>query len=621
MKKLLLLLVFISASLFSQVNPEKKISSKVSEVVVFLESAQVTRKKTITINKGITELKFIKLSPFVVGKSIQVKSTNDVEIQAVNFEKNYLEKQIKNPKLIKLENDLITTQKKIEIQNTYLNINQEEIKFLQSNRNIGGKNQILTATNLKNAATYYGGKYKALKLESLNIKEKLRALYNSVSDIKNQIGNFTSKKEFATGEIVVKLKTNTNTTISLELTYNVGNAGWFPSYDIRVNNINSPLSLVYKANVKQNTKVDWNNVKLRFSSADPSISSEAPELKTHFLNYNSVPPIYKRNIATVSGIITDKEGPLPGVSVLVKGTTIGTETDFDGYYSITLPKDANTISFSYLGFKTEERFITSSNISLRMKEDSNTLDEVVVTGYGKKKSVDSALKGRVSGIQIGDKKNNKPKYSIPTKQIVNQTTVNFEINSPYTLKSNTKNYIVGMKTYDVYTDYQYYTIPKINKNAFLIAFLTDWEKLNLLEGEANIYFEGTYIGKSLLDTRFTEDKLKISLGKDKNVVINREKIKDFTTKQFIGNKKQENKAWKISIKNNKSQNINISVFDQIPISTLEEIKVEYDKSNTGNLNNETGEVLWKLNLSPNNIKSLLLKYSIKYPKKKKIILE
>lgn len=623
MKKYILLLAFLSSlSIYSQINLEKKVTSKVNEVTVFLESAQITRKKTVTINKGTTILRFTKLSPFIDGKSIQVKTTNDVEIQSVNFEKNYLDKQTKSDEIRKLEADLKTIHKKLELEKTLLNINEEETKFLQSNRNIGGKNQTLTAINLKNAATYYGAKYKALKLEALIINERISLINKNFSDINNQINSFSTKKEFASGEALVKIKTTKTTTIQLELVYNVANASWFPTYDIRVKDINSPLHLVYKANVKQNTKVDWDNVKLSFSSSDPSVSSEAPELKTYFLNYNSLPPVYTKNIKTVSGIVSDNSGALPGVSVLIDGTTIGTETNFDGYYSITVPKNASTLTFSYLGYSTVKRNIYSSNINVKMKENANVLDEVVVTGYGNEKTLTSVLKGKISGVQItNDSRKKENNYSIPTNQIVNQTTVNFEIASPYSLKSDNKNYSVGMKTYELNVDYQYYSIPKIDKNAFLIAYADNWEKLNLLEGEANIYFEGTFIGKSLLDTRFITDKLKISLGRDKNIIVNREKTKDFTTRQFIGSKKQENRAWNISIKNNKSQKISISIFDQIPVSTLEEIKVELDKSNTGKFNAENGEILWRFELNPSSTKNLNLRYSVKYPKDRELTLE
>ena len=96
-----------------------------------------------------------------------------------------------------------------------------------------------------------------------------------------------------------------------------------------------------------------------------------------------------------------------------------------------------------------------------------------------------------------------------------------------------------MEFYDLPAFYQYYCVPKIDKDAFLIANIVDWEKYNLLEGEANVFFEDTYVGKTLMDVRYASDTLEISLGRDKKVSVNREKIKDFTNKQFIGNNKEE----------------------------------------------------------------------------------
>ena len=621
-KSILILFVLCTVTIFSQTNAEKKIISDVNEAIVFLESAQITRKKTVSIKKGTTLLRFVKLSPFIDSKSIQVKTSNDVEIQAVNFEKNYLKKQTKSIALVTLENDLEVLQKKLALEKTLLNINKEETEFLLSNKVIGGKNQTLTAVNLKNTAIYYGNQYKSLKLDALKLEDRIRLTQTAFNDVRNQIGGFSSKKEFATGEAIVKIKAAKTTTIQLELVYNVSNAGWFPTYDVRVKNINTPLNLVYKANVKQQTKVDWNNVKLSFSSSDPSTSSEAPALKPYFLNYNSRPPVYTKKIKTVTGIVTDQIGILPGVSILVDGTTIATETDFNGRYSISIPENSTTLSFSYLGYVTAKRNIYNSNLNVQLEEDSNELNEVVIIAKGIKREA-KALGYATTSIKSNNlnKKRIKNKYSIPTKQVIYQTTVNFEIAVPYSLKSANKNYTIGMKTYELDVDYKYYSIPKIDKSAFLIAYASDWEQLNLLEGEASIYFEGTYIGKSLLDTRFVTDQLKISLGKDKNIVVQRDKTKNFTTKQFIGNKKEENRAWNISIKNNKSQKINISISDQIPISTLEEIKIDMNETNTGKLNKETGEILWKFELPASTSKNLKLGYSVKYPKNRNVILD
>lgn len=621
MRKIFLLFIFIPAIINGQSIQEKKIGSKVNEVTVFLNSAQITRTKSVTIEKGISLLKFTELSPFIESKSIQVKS-KELEILSVTFQKNFLDKKKKSPEIIELESRLEKNQDAIILERTNREIIDSEIAFLNSNRAIGGKNQSLSVTTLKEATAFYGNKLRSLKLSELAVIKKINELNLLQQDLKNQINEFSSKKDYESGEIWVKVKSTRTSSQKIELIYNVGNAGWYPSYDVRVKDISNPLSLVYKANVKQNTKVDWNEVKLRFSSATPSITSTAPALITYFLDYGSTPPSYtKLSTANVQGTIYDVAGPLPGASVLVEGTTIGTESDFEGNYSIATPKNGGVLVFSYIGFKTVKKPILSNTINVQMQEDDNVLEEVVVTSYGNKKSVSNSLNGKIAGVQIESEKNIRNKYSIPTQQNTNQTTVNFEILEPYTVLSDNKSYSVGMKTYSIPAEYQYESIPKIDENAFLIASLKNWEQYNLLEGEAAIYFENTYIGKSLLDVRFSKDKLNISLGRDKNVIIRREKLTNFTSNQLIGNKKEETKAWNISVKNNKLQAINIRVLDQIPISTRDEIKVSIDKNNTGKLNVSTGEVIWKINILPSQSKQIIFKYEVKYPKNESLIIE
>ncbi len=192
---------------------------------------------------------------------------------------------------------------------------------------------------------------------------------------------------------------------------------------------------------------------------------------------------------------------------------------------------------------------------------------------------------------------------------------------PYSIESNSKNYVVDMTAYDVPTYYEYYCVPKIDKDAFLIGYVTNWEQYNLLEGEANIFFEETYIGKSILDVRFISDTLSLSLGRDKSVVVNREKVKDLTSKKLVGTKKENTRAWKISIKNNKSQAINMVLLDQVPVPTLEEIELDIEELSRGKRNKETGEIKWTLELDPGESHTIDLKYTLKYPKNRNLVIE
>jgi len=623
MKKLplILLLCLIFNKTYSQEIIEKKITTSVNEVTVFLEGAQITRKKTIEIKQGKTILKFSDLSPFIDAKSVQVKADGNITVLAVNHQQNFIEKLDKQQELVDLENKLKEVDDKIMLERTYLQILTEELAFLKENRNIGGKNQELSVLNLKDASIFFGTKLTELKIKEIERNNTLKNLNKERSDLTNQINTISKKKEFPNGEILVKVDAKNSSNVSFELSYVVENAGWFPTYDIRAKNVNEPVELIYKANVKQDTKISWDNVKLNLSSANPNISGVAPELKTYFLNYNTRPPVYNRATNEVRGVVLDEyNNPLPGATVIVKGTTIGTSTDFDGKYSLTIPNNESSLTFSFIGFISQTKPIQSEVMNIMLEEDSATLDEVVVVGYGttkKNKSISKALQGKVSGVQI----RGASSLAIPTVQNENQTTIDFEIKTPYTIKSDNKSYSVDIDAYNLSAFYQYYCVPKIDKDAFLIANITNWEKYNLLEGEANIFFEGTYIGKTLLDVRYASDTLQISLGRDKNVNVKREKVNEFISKKFIGSKKEESRGWDISVKNNKSQRINMLIYDQVPVSTLEEIKIEVSEISGAKQDSESGEIKWEFTIDPNESKRFSLKYLVKYPKNRNLIIE
>ncbi|NOQ92052.1 MAG: SusC/RagA family TonB-linked outer membrane protein [Flavobacteriaceae bacterium] len=109
---------------------------------------------------------------------------------------------------------------------------------------------------------------------------------------------------------------------------------------------------------------------------------------------------------TITGAISDETGPLPGVSVIIKGTTIGTETDFDGNYTIKA-NSGDVLLYSFVGMRTLSKTVGSDNIiNLTMVVDDNVLDEVVITGYGIKKRGDlSSSVSKVSSVQI-ERQNN-----------------------------------------------------------------------------------------------------------------------------------------------------------------------------------------------------------------------
>lgn len=105
---------------------------------------------------------------------------------------------------------------------------------------------------------------------------------------------------------------------------------------------------------------------------------------------------------TITGIVSDNLGPLPGASVVVKNTNRGTQTDFDGKYSIKASK-GETLVFSYVGYNSKSIKVGKKNTINVELDGIQNLSEVVVTGYDaySDKEIKKAMKGKVAGIQVG----------------------------------------------------------------------------------------------------------------------------------------------------------------------------------------------------------------------------
>ncbi|NJN50331.1 MAG: DUF4139 domain-containing protein [Polaribacter sp.] len=118
--------------------------------------------------------------------------------------------------------------------------------------------------------------------EAYQLKLTVQKLTDEKAKIEKEISNYTLDKNYGLGEITIKINSKTTQKVDFELNYNVANVSWYPTYDVRVKNINSPLEIIYKANLKQNSMIDWQDVKLKFSSANPSNSTQIKTIIPYF---------------------------------------------------------------------------------------------------------------------------------------------------------------------------------------------------------------------------------------------------------------------------------------------------------------------------------------------------
>ena len=655
MKKCIVLLVFLPFLVFGT----DKLPSKIKSVTVYLNSAEITRTVSFNLKEGTSEYVFSGLSSKIDENSIQIAGLQSASVLAIMYDINYLDRSISNEEAESLTKNMEAIELEVALLKNLIFGLQEEESVINTNRMVSTDNQSLELEKVKQISTYYRERITAIKNEIYRANLKINVLNEDILNLKKQYSDKNNTPSEPKGEITIKFDAPIAAKLTLELKYTVQDAGWIPNYDIKSNKLNDPLKLTYKAHVYQNTGVNWDNVALVLSTGNPNIFTVKPELTTDYLNFGQRKSYtaqvkkskysYNPTVRTVTGIVTDESGqPLPGCNVLIKGTNIGTQTDFDGRYTLQVGS-GQELSFSYIGYQANDIPIYSSVMNTRLEEDATSLDEVVVLAYGISSKADyaSSVAGSASGIRIRGnnsiQEHEQPLYIIDgvpvenftegdldaneiqnievlkedaataiygsradngiilitTKKSSTEDTITstkFQIKKPYSISSDGDITAIEINTYQLDAKYEFFAAPIINENVFLTATFTDWEKLNLLPGEANIYFNGGYAGKTAIDPYAVKKEMTISLGIDDGITVTRKQDKNFKSKSFTGSNRILDRTYNLEIKNNKGNEINLVLMDRIPVSQNKEIKVDDIVTNNAVYDNEKGLLTWKMNL-------------------------
>jgi uncharacterized protein (TIGR02231 family) len=535
MKKLFFVLIFITAAVNVSADIEKDIKAGLKHVTVYPDRAQLTYEATVEIAAGNSILKLGGLSPYIDAQSIQVKGFGDFMILSVNHQNNYLENLEELPEIKNIRSQIEALQIKVEDEKAAISILKEKEAFLVANRAILVKETTFSVEQLKSVMELYTSNMDQVTMTVLKKTRLIKEYEKQIAVLQKQVEDRIGKQQLPSGEISVSVSSEKPVSGKLTFSYVVSNAGWYPSYDIRVDDITKPVNIFYKANVFQNTGVDWKDVKLSFSNATPWIAGDVPILYPWFIDYY-VPVVYN----------------------VLKGRAAGIRSEAPAMMEVAADKEMA---------KAEEA------------------------------------------------------APITVEKQVGETTITFDIAIPYSVVSDGKVQTIEIQRTTSPAEYKYVTIPKISPLAYLTANITDWAKQSLQSGEATLYFENTFVGKSYLNVNQLTDTLVLSLGNDNSILVKREKRKDFTSKKVIGANKTEINSFLITIRNNKANQIKVTLNDQIPISSNSGITVEATELSGGKLNSQTGQIKWDLDIKPQETKQIVLTYSVKFSKDKTIILE
>lgn len=628
------------------------VRSTVSAVTVFRSGAEVSRTASAELPKGTSTLVFTALSEEVDPATVQVSGTGAFTILGVQHRLDQEEKPEDQDEVTAIKARIKAMEAEITRENGLLVVLEKEDARLEKNNDIAG-DQGLGLEQLRSVNDYLQQRQEAIALKRIERQARLAELKEQLSDLKLDLVKREGRKPRPTSRVLVEVSAAATVQATVTLTYQVRSAGWSPTYDIRVTDITKPLRLSYKAMVYQSTQEDWSKVKLTLSSGEPDKGALMPVLYPWRLDfgYPQPPPTtaipFNSSIRDVRGIVRDAATGevLPFVNVVLldaSGNTLnGTTTSMDGYYAIAIPAEGRQLRFTYVGYTTQSVAITSGTQNMALAANVAELQEVIVQSRGARSemrqqnamSISSMPSRRIRRRDVDPIGGMPANYGDVSGGVINATTAvgqqavyrattfAFPIAVPYSIPSDGQNHLVAISEQEMVGSYRYYCTPKLDPDAFLFAQATGWEDLHLLPGSAHIYFEGTYVGESLLDLTGVGDTLDISLGRDKGVSVQRVKRKDLSTRQVLGSRRVESVGWTITVRNHKDQPIALTITDHYPVPVRSEIEVRLDESGGAIVDAEKGFLTWRIDLQPRADRSLLFGYSVKVPKERQVVLE
>lgn len=597
MKKIFSLFIgiFLTISLVKAGNDPRVIGTELKSATIYRSGAELNHFAGVQLLQGHNDLMLGNISNTLDINSVQVSCPSGVTILAVEFTTDHLTVPEVSARIKFLTDSIEKIDRSLEQIKLRKDIAADLQEVLRSNKDIKGQ-QGLTVVELAKLMEYYEKKIVDIKNDLLILETEEKKWARIRSQLLAQVYEEEKKNSRTTGRLHITVHSAMAGNFDFNVSYITPNAYWTPTYDVRVDDIKKPMKLIYKAKMVQTTGMDWKKVKLSLSSSLPNQWGNAPVLQSWFLGYINPVAVMDRRLMSNRIQGYNMQGEAAGVTgaatdIRIRGIASLNESNIPLYVVNGAPMSADEFA------KIDPSTIKSVDV---------LKDAAATSIYGSRGS---------NGVVVVTLKDGLEDYVTVSN---NELNVSFDIDMPFDIPSNGKEQTATLTQYELATFYKYYSVPRLDKDSYLLAEVADWEKLNLMPGEANIIFEGTYVGKSFIDPNSTQDTLNLTLGRDKRVVVKKEKLADFSSVKFLGSNKLQKITYQLTVKNNKKDTVRMMLKDQYPLSTLKDIEVELEEDGGAMNNKDVGVLTWKIELAPGESRKIRFAYSVKYPKDRQI---
>lgn len=560
---LVLLAVLSNAqSLLRENGDTTRVDATISSATVYFGyGAELTHLSKVKVDAGTKIIVINLLSTNVDINSLQISVPEDVALLSQRYSVFYPVVPVvpKSREVERLEDSIVLVQREISRINNLISIDQEILNktglLIETTFKTTG-NKTLTSDEILKLLEYYNGKIDKLKTNIYNHGQNIVLQNKRIDDIRKRIATITT---------VAPVKQKPYGQVFLQVMCK--RSGEIP-VDLSYYTPNAGWTALYDIRVNSKT--------------------------------NKVKMVYKASLTQTTGVDWKNTKLTLSTGTPNFGVTAPILTPW--YLQLYVPG-------LYTDLQKRAAAGNATRNMIQSYSDDKVLSEVVISdGAGQlRQQKERDLNIDPSTLQ---------QYTTLNE---GQLNTNFEIDLPYDIESDGKLHSVTIKDQEISCILKNYAVPRIDKEAYLLAEVADWQNLDLLPGDANIIMDDTYIGKSVIDPNTTADTLNLSLGRDKRIAIKRSLVKELSSLKTSGGSSRQLFTYEILVKNNKLTDINLLLKDQFPLSTIKEVEVKLEDGSDAMINMETGVLTWKIDLKPGESRKVRFSYSVKYPKDKKIV--
>lgn len=600
-KTLLTLLALVPLMLWAEEETPRTLA-KLNEATVYPSGATLTLTATANVTQGSNDIVIEGLSPFIDLNSLKISASNGVVIASSEFSTDYLKASVEAKDLAVLRDSLKHYQNKQKALDRDLKVQQQLLSLLVSgtSNNMTSKEKATATTEISSNMELYRTKAPGILTAIANVEQAIKDNNERITALTKQIQQDERKVGQKRSGIVTLAMTSpmaTKTTFTIQ--YFTDYANWTPCYDINIADMKGDVAINAKAKVSQQTGLDWEHVRLTLSNATPNRNVKAPVLNAWMLDY------YR---ARAYG--------QPGASNTIaysKAAPIAEEMAGVAYEDADVDYAVKIRGVSSVNASTTPLYVVNGQV---FDGDISTLDpNMIASTTVLKDATATSLYGSrgANGVVVITLKTMDDYVEMKETEM----NVTYDISLPYTIPGNGKQQTIDLKRHNVKADYYFYTAPRLDNQVYRMAKISDWERLNLLDGEATINYQGTFLGSTYLSTKSSVEKeINLSLTQEKQITVKREINPTLSSTKTTGNTTTAVRSYTIKVKNNRSTAATVMVKDQYPVSVRKEIEVKVltlTPAPTTNVEN-TGIVTWQTTLAPGETKEFVITYSAKYPK-------